>query len=50
MKLDYVDYISNGNQDNYWLCKKCNARAVEIVRYGKSIKVEIIEDDKMEEK
>ena len=50
MSLDDFDYNFKGNKDNYWICDNCNARAIEMIRYGKSIKVEFIEDDKMEEK
>ena len=49
MSLNDVDYNFVGNKDNYWICDNCNARAIQMIRYGKSIKVEFIEDDKMEE-
>lgn len=50
MSLDDVDYHFKGNKDNYWVCDNCNARAYEMIRYGKSIKVDFNkEDDKMEE-
>lgn len=49
MSLDDVDYSFKGNQDNYWVCDNCNARAVEKIRYGKSVKVDFYKDDNMEE-
>ena len=42
MSLDDVDYNFKGNKDNYWVCDNCNTRAVEKLRYGKSIKVDFI--------
>ena len=49
MSLDDVDYSFKGNQDNYWVCDNCNARSVEKIRYGKSIKVDFYKNDNMEE-
>ena len=42
MSLDAVDYNFKGNLDKYWVCDNCNARATEMIRYGKSIKVDFI--------
>lgn len=43
MRLDDVDYNFKGNQDNYYICDKCNASAFEKIRYCKSIYVEFTE-------
>lgn len=46
MRLDDVDYNFKGNQDNYYICDKCNASAFEKIRYYKSIYVEFIKGEK----
>ena len=48
MELDDVDYNFKGNQDNYWVCDNCNARAFEKIRYGKSIRVDFQKEDDIE--
>ena len=48
MELDDVDYNFKGNQDNYWVCGNCNARAFEKIRYGKSVRVDFYRDDDIE--
>ena len=40
MRLDDVDFTFKGNKDNYYICDKCGATACEMIRYGKSIKIE----------
>lgn len=39
MLLDDVDFNFEGNQDNYWLCEKCEIGCIEKIRFGRSIKV-----------
>lgn len=41
MKLDDVDFNFKGNKDNYWLCEQCGSSAIEKIRYGKSMNVEV---------
>ena len=48
MELDDVDYNFKGNQDNYWVCGNCNARAFEKTRYGKSVRADFYRDDDIE--
>lgn len=40
MSLDDIDWNFKGNQDNYWLCVKCETNAIEKIRYGKSVKID----------
>ena len=45
MFLDDKDYnFFNGCYDNYWLCKKCGAIAIENVRYGNRVNIEWVEN------
>lgn len=38
MVLDDVDYNFDGNQNEYWICDKCDSSGYVKVRYGKPIK------------
>lgn len=50
MVLEDVDYDVKNYYDNYyWLCKKCGARAVEKVRYGKRVTVEWLENEEKDQ-
>lgn len=35
MEVDDVDYNFSSNYDIYWTCPKCNAGAIEKIRFGK---------------
>ena len=48
MRLDDVDYNFKGNQDNYWICENCNARAIEKIRYSKSVSVKFYNEESEE--
>lgn len=39
MFLDDKDFNFEGCYNDYWLCEKCGAGAVEKVRYGKIVSV-----------
>lgn len=45
MVLNDIDYNFPGNKDNYWLCEKCHASAVEKIRYGRTINVKFEEPE-----
>ena len=35
MILDDIDFKFEGNQDNYFICTKCNSEIIQNVRFGK---------------
>ena len=48
MILDYrndINYNYNVNQDNYFICKKCNSEIIQNVRHGKIIRNIYIDND-----
>lgn len=45
MVLDDVDYNFEGNQNEYWICNKCDSSGYVKVRYGKPISKELMDKD-----
>lgn len=45
MMLDDIDFKFEGNQDNYFICTKCNSEVIQNVRVGKLIRNIYIDED-----
>lgn len=45
MILDDIDFNFEGNQDNYYICSKCNSEIIQNVRFGKIIRNIYIDED-----
>ncbi len=45
MRKDDRDFNSKGNYDDYWDCDNCKASCNEIVRYGKTQKIDWLQQE-----